>query len=99
MNKGRKIVVSTIWILFVGNIIILPLFAGQSITFSASCYMPQIITNTDGEMAVAENQDSVDQASIAQPQLNEEPAPIMQQQEEAAWENGQEIKFITVCAR
>ena len=58
MKQAKKTLLTVILILFIGNINLGLIFAGNSASasFSVSCYMPYYVTMPNGEKVLAENQ-------------------------------------------
>ncbi len=104
MKKDKKIILMFAWTIIIGIIIVGPVLAGQSCTFSVSCYMPQIVTTPSIEKTIAEGQDAEQETSTAELQEQEstqdERPDLIQQEEETTSEDGRELRLVTtVCAR
>lgn len=91
-----------------GIIFLKPAFAGKtSVTFTASCYMPEYITTLDGERVLADSEKAKQKESAVEKEENNEEnslaenkTNIIRQQEEIVSDNNSETQLITtVCAR
>ena len=110
MKKYRKNIAVTILALFLGIIFLGPLFAGNTATFSVSCYMPYYVTLSDGEKVLAESEKAKQDTSIAENKKeesfiaenknNENKNNFIKQKEEIVSKDKKEVQLITtVCAK
>jgi hypothetical protein len=106
MFKRNK-TIETIWNLIGGFIISILLansvFAGNSATFSTSCYMPSYVTTADGKIVLAETQLNQPAAEPEQPTIQEpaveETVQFTEKQEERITEDDQVAMVNTICAK
>ena len=104
MKQIKKAAIITL-VLSMGFIFLYPAFAGQSASFSASCYMPRYVTMESGEMVLADseraNQNTtiVESHKIEETNIAENKTELIQQEEIILEIDGEIEAITTVCAR